>query len=358
MRILMLSWRGPQHPAAGGAEAYTLHVLRELVRRGHSATWFCEQAGEATVEGIRMVAGGRVPGLYLAGRRFLARHGHEFDAVVDQINGCGFLAPLRSPVPVLALIHQRAAEVWRYDRSALRRSIGPTVEDILLRPYRRVPFVTVSRTSLADMRAQGWTGAGYIAYNGVAMDRRPPSPKEPVPTLAFLGRLQAPGKRLGDALAAHALVRRSVPTARLWVIGRGAAPDPPPEGVTFFCDVDDARRDELLARSWLLIATSAREGWGRMVLEAAANGTPCAVYATPGLAEAAAAVEGTVVGESPADLAQATEELLRAPDRLLGMGARAAGLARRFTWGQAADVWDAALAACTAASPPRLGPAP
>ncbi len=347
MRLLMLSWRGPHHPAAGGAEVYTLQVLRELVRRGHSATWFCEQSTGGMLEGIRVVAGGTIPGLYLAGRRFLRRYAQAFDAVVDQINVCGFLTPLGSPLPILALIHQRAADIWRYDRSPLRRYIGPAAEDLLLRPYRRVPFVTVSRTSLADLRTRGWTGSGHVAYNGIAPDRYAPPPKEPVPTLVFLGRLQAPGKRLEDALAVHALVRKTIPEARLWVLGRGTPPARTPAGVTFFRDVDDRRRDELLARAWLLIATSVREGWGRMVLEAAASGTPCAVYGTPGLAEAAAAVEGVVVEPRPEALARVAADHLRAPERLMSLGARAAGMARHFNWRRTGDVWEAALSACT-----------
>jgi glycosyltransferase involved in cell wall biosynthesis len=352
MRLLMLSWRGPAHPAAGGAEAYTACVLRELVRRGHSATWFCEgPAGDC--DGVRVVAGGPAPGVYLAGRRFLRRHRRAFDLVIDQINVSGFLTPLGSPLPVLALIHQRAGEIWRYDPSPVRRRLGPSLERALLRPYRRVPFVTVSQTTLADLRGRGWRGRAHIAYNGVAASDGPHPRKEPQPTLAFLGRWQAPGKRLEDALAVHRLVRAQLPQAQLWVIGRG---DPPPQaddGVRFFPQVDDAQRDDLLARSWLLIATSAREGWGRMVLEAAARGTPCAVYGSPGLAESAVAVEGTVTNPDPISLAAAVGELLRAPGRLAQRGERAAQLAADFTWERAADVWETALAATLERAPGR-----
>lgn len=351
MRLLMLSWRGPDHPAAGGAEEYTLRVLGALVRRGHAPTWLCEHPRAEVRDGIRLLPGGRVPALYPAGIAHLLRHAREYDTVVDQINGTGFLAPLASPLPVLALIHQRAAEVWRHDRAPLRRHLGPGLEGLLLRPYHRLPFVTVSQTTLTDLRAHGWRGAGHVAYNGVVLPGGPPARREAVPTLTFLGRLQAPGKRLEDALAAFAHIRRALPAARLWVVGRGIPPAEPPPGVAFFPGVSDRRRDELLGRSWLLLATSAREGWGRMVLEAAAQGTTCAVYAAPGLEEAAAAVGGTLAAQDPAALARVALDLLRQPERLFAMGRRAATLAAGFSWEAAAAVWEEALGGLAAATP-------
>ncbi len=343
----MLSWRGPAHPAAGGAEHYTSQVLRALAGRGHRVTWFCE--GPAVeLDGVRVVAGGRFPGLLVAGRRFARRLRRDLDLVVDQINVTGFLTPVAFPLPHLALIHQRTAEIWRHDRSWLRRRLGPALEPRILSPYRNTPFVTVSRTTLADLRAQGWRGPGYVAFNGVETGDTPGPRKEPSPTLVFLARLGAPGKRLEDALAVHRRVSQEVPDLQLWVIGRGTPPRGVPDGVRFFSGVDDALRDDLLARAWILIATSVREGWGRMVLEAAACGTPCAVYGTPGLAEAAQAVEGITTVAEPQALAAAVLGLLRAPDRLTRAGARARHLARGFSWERAADVWESALATTAA----------
>ena len=352
VRLLMLSWRGPTHPAAGGAERYTAEVLQRLAHRGHAITWFCE-GPQTHLPGVQVVGGGPLPGLVLAGRRFARRHRREVDLVIDQINVVGFLTPFAFPIPHLALIHQRAADIWPHDRLWWRRRLGPRWEDWMLSRYRRSSFITVSRTTLADLRGEGWAGPGYVAYNGVRLSDRPRPRKEPVPTLVFLARLNAPGKRVGDAIAVHRQVRCQVPDAELWVIGRGTPPPAAPPGVRFFPDADDALRDDLLARAWLLIATSVREGWGRMILEAAACGTPCAVYGTPGLAEAAQAVEGTVTGANPDALAGAVVRLLRAPDQLRQAGARARLLAGGFTWERAADVWEIAMAT-TVGRPPRI----
>ena len=40
MRFLMLNWRDPRNPLAGGAERVTLGYLAELARRGHEVYWF------------------------------------------------------------------------------------------------------------------------------------------------------------------------------------------------------------------------------------------------------------------------------------------------------------------------------
>lgn len=344
----MLSWRGPGHPRAGGAELYTARVLSGLAARGHSTVWCCEGARGAPPPGVRVVAAGAVPALYAAGARFVRRHAGAYDVVVDQVNTCGFLAPLYCPVPVVACVHQLAREVWRYEAHLPGRLVGPALEALLLRAYRRVPFITVSRTTLGDLRAAGWCGPATVAYNGVDPPAAAPPPKERAPTLVFLARFPARAKRLAHALAAFAHLRAAVPQARLWVIGRGRPTLGPPAGVRFFPDAEDAERDALLARAWLLVATSVREGWGRMVLEAAAAGTPALVYAVPGLAEAAEMLGGAAVAPEPAALAEASERLLRAPDRLHEMGERARALAAEFTWERAVSAWEQALAAAAA----------
>lgn len=345
----MLSWRGPDHPRAGGAEWYTLRVTSGLARRGHELTWACAGGVDQVSGGVRVRRCGRGLGVYPGGARFLLRHARDFDVVVDQINVVGFFTPLYSPIPVVACIHQLAREVWRYEAGPFGRAWGPACESAMLRLYRDTPFVTVSRGTLADLRAAGWRGAGVVAYNGVD-PLSAALPKERLPTLIFLGRGQARAKRLSDALATFALVRRALPTACLWVVGRGQRVRAAPPGVTFFSDVTDAVRDALLARAWLLIATSVREGWGRMVAEAATAGTTAAVYDVPGLREAAGALGGQVVPPDPEALASAVLSALALPGALHARGEAARRLAGDFTWDAAVDVWERALAEAAAPS--------
>ncbi|MCZ7636159.1 MAG: glycosyltransferase family 4 protein [Verrucomicrobia bacterium] len=64
MRFLMLNWRDPKNPLAGGAERVTEGYLRALRERGHEVVWFAfafpEAPAEEELQGIRIVrAGGR-----------------------------------------------------------------------------------------------------------------------------------------------------------------------------------------------------------------------------------------------------------------------------------------------------------
>ena len=40
LSFLMLNWRDPENPLAGGAERVTLKHMAELARRGHNVVWF------------------------------------------------------------------------------------------------------------------------------------------------------------------------------------------------------------------------------------------------------------------------------------------------------------------------------
>ena len=52
--------------------------------------------------------------------------------------------------------------------------------------------------------------------------------------------------------------------------------------VTFHGHVDDATRDRILARAWVMALPSVKEGWGIAVTEAAAQGTPTIGYRSSG----------------------------------------------------------------------------
>lgn len=317
MRILMLSWRGPFHPLRGGAEVYTEQLLRGLGERGHTITWY--SAGFASVgrpenlaPNIRLEYGVRGLAVYLSGHHWGTAHAREFDVIIDQINTFGFRMPVEGPTPVVALIHQVAEDVWDTTMRWPINVIGRRVEHFVLDHYRRHPFITVSASTLNDVRARGWRGRGFIVQNTTQVRAR--FSKSPQPTLSFVGRFNHPTKRASHAIQILKDVRREFPHAELWIIGRGT---PPPQahwepGVRYFPDVTDAERDRLVGQSWICVATSVREGWGRMVTEAAAVGTPAVVYAVPGLRDAVVDQEtGLIVPANPAEAAAAIRDLFR-----------------------------------------------
>ena len=82
--------------------------------------------------------------------------------------------------------------------------------------------------------------------------------------------------------------------------------------MTFFGRVDEETKRQLMAQAHVLIVTSVREGWGLVVDEAAAVGTPSIGYNVPGLRDSVDAAGGVLVSPEAAALADALAEHLPA----------------------------------------------
>ena len=315
MRILIFNWKDRAHPLAGGAEVFTEGVAGALVDRGHEVTLFASavegRPPREVVDGFDVVRRGGRLGVYREARRFWsAEPRRRFDVVVDEINTRPSLTPRWvGGAPVVALIHQLAREIWSYETpfpiSALGRHV---LEPWWLRFYRRVPALTVSESSARSLEEHhGWTDL-TIVPEGWTPHEVPDLPKEDVPTVVFLGRLVAM-KRPEDAIGAFHVLRRSIPEARMWVIGDGPLLDrlrkESTRSVTFLGRVDAGELRQRLARSHVLVSTSVREGWGLNVSEAAACGTPSVAYDVPGLADSVTASGGALVDASPEALGDA-----------------------------------------------------
>ena len=352
MRIVILSWRDLAHPRAGGSEVYSQQLARHWAAAGHEVTYFAAAVegapSEEVVDGYRLVRRGGALGVYREARRFY-RGGcrGRTDWVLDVVNTRPFLAPLWvDDAPVTALVHQVCREVWRYETPFPVALLGRYwLEPRWLRAYRDTPVLTVSESSRRSLEAYGLRRVAVVP-EGVEV----PSvslPKEPVPTLLWVGRL-SPNKRPDHAIAAFRRVRESVPEARLWVVGAGPMEDrlrrQAPEGVVICGRVDQARKFELMARAHLLLATSVREGWGLTVSEAALCGTRTVAYDVDGLRDSVTAAGGVLVEPGPGPLARATLEVLagaptwRAPTSVEAAGASDwVGVSARVLSGRADD---------------------
>ena len=347
MRVVMLSWRGPSHPRRGGAEVYTLRVLAGLVERGHEVSWY--SAGysglkPSEVSGIRLYYGWRGLWVYLSGHRWLRKQDvGNYDLVIDQINTFGFGAP-QTKHQTVCLIHQLATDVWDAEVHWPMNVIGRWLERRVLRLYSDVPFMTMCQSTIDEMHEWGWRGIGMVTPTGI--DKIFNVPKARVPVLSFLGRFDAKAKRLDHALAIHQRVMESYPDCELWVIGRGKVPRQlvNQENVKVLANVNDDERDHALGTAWCCIATSVREGWGRMVTESGAARTPTVGYDVPGLRDSILDGQtGMLVAESIDDAASAIISLLQRPEELSRLGDNAQFVAGSVTWKTSVDRFEEAL---------------
>ena len=293
MRLLILNWRCPTNPRAGGAELLTLRIAERLVRWGHQVTWFASTypgaPAQDEIKGVRIMRAGGQATVHLHACAWYRRHGAgQFDAVADEINTIPFYAHRYARCCTVAFVMQLAREVWWYEAPLLLALLGYALEPLYLRPYRQSPIVTISQSSADSLRALGLRGPVTVIPMATDFEAEPVLPpladKEPQRTLVSLGRV-VPSKRVSHAIRALAQVRVSGPPVGLWVIGpvtsryqrqlEGLAADLGVGGrVRFWGRVTETQKRHLLRRAHLLVACSVREGWGLMVTEAGSVGTP------------------------------------------------------------------------------------
>jgi len=204
-------------------------------------------------------------------------------------------------------------EIWSFEMPAPVALLGRHVlEPHWLRLYRDVPTLTISESSRDSLAEYGLRRIAIVPV-GVPDLKRPDVQRENRPTVLFVGRL-SDNKRPADAIEAFRLLREQLPAAQLWVVGdgpqraklQGALPD----GVIFHGRVDEDTKQQLMARAHALVVTSVREGWGLVVDEAAAMGTPSIGYDVPGLRDSVRGAHGVLADPTPAALAEALAERL------------------------------------------------
>jgi glycosyltransferase involved in cell wall biosynthesis len=353
VRILILNWRCPRNPAAGGAEYLTHEIAKRLVAAGNEVEWF--SAGfpgaepEEDLNGVHLVRAGRQWTVHLhAFRRYFRRLSRRFDVVIDEVNTIPFFSPLWADVPVFMLIYQLAREVWWHESPFPINLLGFALEPLYLRFYRRVPVFTESKSTLLDLRRLGF--AGSITVVPVGIDHAPNlvRPMTDDPSFLYVGRL-APSKRVSDIIQAFDIFQRTSSGARLRLVGEG-----PPrhvrslrrlvaglgleDSVNFCGRVSSSQKYQMMTEAYALIMASVREGWGLVVTEANSCGTPAIVYDVPGLRDSVQHGQtGLIVAPSPKALAEGMQVLWN--DRVLRqrMSTAAANWSASFTADRTVD---------------------
>lgn len=313
MRIIVLNWKDERHPEAGGAEVFVHEVTDRWAAAGHEVRLVVAAAPGAPAKEVRpsgvvvLRAGGRLS-VYRAARRYVMNEGTGWaDVVLESINTRPFLTPRWCRIPSVGLPHQVCREIWFDEMPFPVAVFGRWVlEPLWLRSYRRTPVVTVSNSSRESLRLYGIQDA-VVVRQGTHVHDLGPVDKASSPTIAFLGRLSS-NKRPGDAVEAFRRVHRSLPAARLVVVGDGPLRErlerSAPEGATFVGRVTENEKCRLLASAHVLAVPSRREGWGLVVTEASALGTPSVAYDVPGLRDSVAASgQGALVEPTPEALA-------------------------------------------------------
>jgi glycosyltransferase involved in cell wall biosynthesis len=335
----------------GGAERWYRDLAQDIAGRGHEVTYLTrrqwDRGADPELPGVHVIGLEPPTKLYHhSGRRSVAptlafglgvfghllRRGRRYDVV----HTASF--PYFSLLAAAALrrLHRFQLmvdwhEVWteRYWREYLgptKGRIGWLVQRLCLRPAQQ-PFC-FSRLHAERLRAYGVNGPVVRLTGQYAGVPSEPGDAAAAPIVVFAGR-QLPEKRVLSLIPAVALAREDVPELRAEIFGDGpdheqlcrliAAYDLG-EIVHAPGFVDAERLAQGLRRALCLALPSRREGYGRVVVEAAAAGVPSIVVQGDENAAVELIEEGVngfvAPSDAPEDLAAAMVRVHRAGEQL------------------------------------------
>ncbi|MBM0233596.1 glycosyltransferase family 4 protein [Micromonospora sp. STR1_7] len=357
-RIAVLNWKDPWHPDAGGAEVYAWQIARDMVADGAAVTFVTArpdgQRGDETRDGIRIVRLGGRWSVYPRVLGWLARRRRQFDVVVDCQNGIPFFSPavLPAAVPVICVIHHVHDRQFRLYFGPLVGRFGAWLEGpVARRVYRRGVTLAVSPSTAVAVRDRlRWAGPVVVVPNGADASVPPAvdvGARDARPRIVCVGRVTR-HKRVDLVLDAVDQLRAERPDLRLDIVGGG------PDVATIRRQVDErgltdvvtvhghlpsGARDALLESAWLHVSGSWGEGWGLVVVEAAAAGLPTVAFDVDGLRDAVRPGRtGWLVSEGASPARGLAEGLGRALD-VLAVPAEADRMASECRQWSAAFRW-------------------
>src|SRR3989304_7433724 len=217
LNILILSWRGPTHPLAGGAEISTFEHAKGWLKAGSKVTLFTSYFNgakkEETLEGVEIIRKGKDAfGVKFAALFWYLFENHtKFDLVVDEFHGIPFFTPLYVRAKKLAFIHEVAKEIWWLNTwqkpfNYIPGIIGTIFEPLIFKfIYKGTRFMTVSESTKSDLINWGISAKRIkVIYNGVHTIPVK-TKKEKKETAVFLGAL-AKDKGIEDAIKTFGLI--------------------------------------------------------------------------------------------------------------------------------------------------------
>ena len=327
----------------GGAERWYRSLGERLATDGHEVTYLTlrqwERGEAAEVAGVDVIAVGPRMRLYSEGGRrrilppltfglgvlwHLLRHGSRYDVVHTasfpyfSLLAAAAVRPLRRYRLVVDWHEVWSREYWNEYLGPIGGRIGDAVQGLCLRvPQRAFCF---SRLHARRLRAAPVNGELTVLEGEYAgPPARDPAPAEPL--VVFAGRHIAE-KRVPALVPALALARERIPELRAEIYGDGPEraevlrlrSEHRLDGALEVPGFVEAERVETaLSRALCMVLPSRREGYGLVVVESAAVGTPSVVVAGPDNAATDLVSDGengyVAASAAPEELAAAIERV-------------------------------------------------
>lgn len=302
--FLFLSWRDIKAPKKGGAEVFTHEMLKRIDQNKYRIIHISplyEGAKEIEViDNISYLRMGGTLSVILEARRYYKDNKDNIDYVVDQCNTHRFFTPLWvDRKKRIFFIHQFTREIWDINMKRPFNHLGRISESWFSKLSNKDLALTVSNSTREDLIGMGFDDRKItVLPEGIDFrhwKREDFLKKEDDPTFIYVGRYSN-YKGIDKVVRAYLEIRKKYSNAKLWIVGKkneeyikdvlmpilgGES-----KGVEFLGFVSDEKKLELMSRAHCLIFPSIREGWGLIITEAAAVGTPSIGYDSPGIRDA------------------------------------------------------------------------
>jgi glycosyltransferase involved in cell wall biosynthesis len=333
----------------GGAERWYRDLAEGLAKAGHEITYLTlrQWEDEPDVPDVAVVETGPRMRLYTSsGRRrigpplrfglgvliHLLRHGRNYDVVhcssfpYFPLQAVAVARPLGRYEIIVEWVEVWSTSYWLEYLGPIMGRVGWAVQRACARVRSRA--LCYSRLHAARLREEGFRGKLEV-LPGLYVGPLEPEPERPAESLVTCAARLIPEKRVLSVVPAVALAAMQIPGLRGVIFGEG------PERTTLLATIAAAasevditapgfvERSELhatLRSSLCMLLPSRREGYGMIVVEAAACGVPSIVVRGPDNA-AVELIEDGVNGvlapsAEPADLAAAIVRVSELGERL------------------------------------------
>ena len=347
-RVSMLAWRDLDDPEAGGSEISASNLAKYWAEAGLEVTMRASfAAGRPPVawrDGYRVI---RKAGRYLVFPRaavseMLGWHGGR-DGLIEIWNGMPFFSPVWARTPHITCIHHLHAEMWQMTLPPRLAALGRFIESQLAPPfYRHVPIVTPSESSKQELvEAMGFRPERVtVVHPGVHPRYTPGGAKSPAPLVVAVGRL-VPVKRFELLIDALVTLKRKYPSLEAVIAGDGYMRDDleaqlhttrAEDWIQLPGRISDEAVVDLYRRAWVLASTSAREGWGMSITEAAACGTPAVATRIAGHLDAVEDGRSGILVRGRDELVGALDQMIGDPDLRARLATGAVARAADMPW--------------------------
>jgi glycosyltransferase involved in cell wall biosynthesis len=348
MRVCLVYDRLPPY-TVGGAEEWYRNLAARLAARGDDVTYLTlrrwPRGAGPTIPNVRVAAVGRPMAVYVGDRRRIAppivfglgvlrhllRHGRGYDVVHTasfpyfSLLAAGLVRPLFGYRLVVDWHEVWTRQYWLDYAGAVAGRLGWTVQRLCLRfEQYAFCFSQLYERRLRELGVNGRVTRLQGQFDGIPAAE----PAEATPTVVFAGR-HIPEKQAPALVPAVARARQKIPELRAAIYGDGSDRGKVLELIDIYGlggvveapgFVERSVIDDALRTALCLVLPSRREGYGLVVVEALASGTPVVVIDATDNAATELVAEGengfVAASASADDLAAAIERVHEAGGRL------------------------------------------